>query len=224
METLSNATAPLSEDEIFRLVKEFQPILYQPQHDKHIPKFMYYRTNQKGDILQITYYTVWDNERHPRYFFHVLYAFLFRKFYYGSIKDIEYIQIDVDLPTLDITDVRFEQTNKPDYHIFFPFHRQNHLKRVPQPATPTPYENVFIRFFGKKNEFHGLIKPRFSGKRIHMAVTSWNHIYNVYLEDLHKYIKDLGDNFNTFTALLLKKYDPKEYKKYKGARRGKGEF
>lgn len=223
-ETPTTSIPELTEEQTFELVREFQPILYQPQHDKHIPKFMYYRTARKEDTLKITYYTVWDNERHPRYFFHVLYSFLFRKFYYGSIKDIEYIQIDVDLKTRDITDVRFEQASKPDYHVFFPFHRKNHLKRVPQPEEPASYENVFIRFFGQKNEFHGLIKPRFSGKRIHMAVTSWNHIYNVYLEDLHKYIKDLGDNFNTFTSLVLKKYDPKEFKKYKANRRSKGEF
>ncbi|MFH0873306.1 MAG: hypothetical protein V1846_00485 [Candidatus Komeilibacteria bacterium] len=221
MDTPVPTVLTLSEDEIFRLVKEFQPILYQPQHDKYIPKFMYYRTNLKGDTLQITYYTVWDNERHPRYLLHILYAFIFRKFYYGSIKDIEYIQIDIDLNTRTVTDINFEDDNKPNYHVTIPFHVKHHLKRVPQPNTN---DNIFIGFFGKKNQYQGLIRPRFSGKRVHMAITGWNHKNNLFFEDLGKYIKNLGDNFNTFTALLLKKYDPKEYKKYKAERRGKGDF
>jgi hypothetical protein len=209
-----------SESELLELVKEHQPILYQPNHDKHEPKFMYYRTKIEGETLHITYYTVWDNERHPRYLFHVIYAFLFRKFYYGSIKDIEYIQVDVNLKTKEVTDIRYEQTYNPNYNITFPFHVRNHLKKVPSPSTN---ENTFIRFFGKRNNFHGLIKPQFTGKRVHMMVSSWNHIYNVYMEDIGKQVKNLGDQFNTFSSLMLKKYDPNDLKKYKANRRSKSE-
>jgi len=209
-----------NEAELLELVKEHQPILYQPNHDKHEPKFMYYRTKIEEEALQITYYTVWDNERHPRYLFHVIYAFIFRKFYYGSIRDIEYIQVNVNLRTKEVTDIVYDQTHVPNYHVTFPFHIRNHLKKIPSPEIN---ENTFIRFFGKKNNFHGLIEPHFTGKRVHMMVSSWNHVYNVYLEDLSKQIKNLGDQFNTFSTLMLKKYDPSEAKKYRANRRSKSE-
>ncbi len=211
----------LNEEQILELVREHQPILYQPDHDKHEPKFMYYRTKIDGNSLKITYYTVWDNERHPRYLFHVIYSFIFRKFYYGSIKDIEYIQVDVNLDTNEVTDIRYEQPHKLDYHLSFPFHRKNHLKKVPNAHKN---ENMFIRFFGSKNIYHGLIKPKFTGQRVHMAVSSWNHIYHLYFEDIHKQVKNLGDKFRVYQQLLLKKYDAKDFKKYKADRRSKSDF
>jgi len=204
----------LNEEQIVALVREFQPIIYQPQHDKYEPKFMYYRTRIRGNLLQITYYTVWDNERHPRYILHVLYAFLFRKFYYGSIKDIEYIQVDVDLINKSIVNIRYDQPHNQNYHVMIPFHKPNQLKRVPQPQVGEP---VFIKFHGKENQFHGLIKPRFKEKRVQMLVASWNHIYDVYLEDL-------GDKVREFQSLMLEKFDYKAYKKYKAYRRRKGDF
>ncbi len=208
----------LSEEQITTLIKEFQPIIYQPKHDKYEPKFMYYRTRIRGNILQVTYYTVWDNERHPRYVFHVLYAFLFRKFYYGSIKDIEFIQIDIDLLTKQITDIRYDQPNKNNYNVMFPFHRPNHLKRLPLPnSLPNKEDYVFVKFHGKENRYHGLIRPRFTNQRVHMAVASWNHVYDLY-------IKDLDDKAKQFSGLLLQKFDYKTYKKYKTNRRSKGQF
>lgn len=205
----------LSEAEILALVKEYQPILYQPKHDKYEPKFMYYRTRIRGNLLQITYYTVWDNERHPKFLLHIIYAFLFRKFYYGTIKDLEYIQIDIDLRTREMTDVRYEQPHKKNYHVILPFHRKRHLKLVPN---PNKSEKFFLRFHGKKSDqFHGVIKPNFTQKRIHMAVASWNHIYDLYL-------KEWDDRVKQFSGLILKKFDYKTYKKYKTHRRSKGDF
>src|SRR3989344_2662327 len=133
----------LSENEILKLVQEHQPILYQPKHDKYEPKFMYYRTRIRGHMLQIKYQAVWDNEGHPRFLLHLLYAFLFRKLYYGSIKDIEYIQIDIDLRTRKVTDIKYDQPNKTDYHLFWPLHRKRHLKHVPNPNHD---QSIFLRF------------------------------------------------------------------------------
>ncbi len=57
-----------------------------------------YEARAEGGRLSIVYRTVWDDERHPVAAIDHPYR-LFRRFYFGTAVDVEYVRIDVALAT-----------------------------------------------------------------------------------------------------------------------------
>lgn len=66
-----------------------------------------YEARSEGGRLSILYRTVWDDERHPVAAIDHPYR-VFRRFYFGTAKDVEYVRVDVNLATGAVTTVDYQ--------------------------------------------------------------------------------------------------------------------
>lgn len=150
--------------------REFQPLLFvEPLLGPMRPLRIYYDAFQAGARLFINYYVFWQDEIHPNAPWNSAYR-VFRKFYYGSARDIEYIQVGVSIETGEPVHLAFERD---------PSGRHDH---------PTPRHDVVIASALPGGEFEITVnggdsdtRPlEIDGRRFCVFVATWNHIYDFY--------------------------------------------
>ncbi len=95
---LRGGADPLPPDpEIAALAARHAPEIWQ---DPALPggplREMLWEARRAGTRISILYRTVWNDEVHPVALLNKLYR-MFRRLYYGSAKDVEYVRVDVDL-------------------------------------------------------------------------------------------------------------------------------
>jgi hypothetical protein len=77
----------------------------------------------EGSRLAILYRTVWDDEVHPTPWMHAVYK-PFRELYYGSARDVEYVELDVDLATGALAAVDYQTEALGRAAADFPVHER----------------------------------------------------------------------------------------------------
>lgn len=118
---------------------------------------IYYKGALRGNMLSIIYYFCWNDETHPMWLINSIYK-IFRYLYYGSMVDIEFIQLDIDIADGRIVSVLFEKPDISNTDFL------GTVKHVPKDF-----------FLGKKIMQNISISEN---KNIQFIVTSWNHLFD----------------------------------------------
>jgi hypothetical protein len=158
------STEEIAGQKIIDIAEKYRPIFYQSETIKYEIEFIFFEIIEKNDKLILIYRPVWPDEKHPNPIFHFLYKF-FRWFYYGSVKDIEFVELVISKRTGEILSFSFE-------------------KLAHDSALTTP-EHEFTTIVRKGNYFYNetknnkLTAVQLSDSHIVLQVTTWNHLLNI---------------------------------------------
>lgn len=75
---------------------------------KDLPDGILYEARSEGDGLRVAYFYGWPAEKHPNKLIHYLYL-PWRLLYYGSARDIEYIEVEIGVEDGRVRNIRFEK-------------------------------------------------------------------------------------------------------------------
>lgn len=126
------------------------------------------------NLMLINYFVFWPDEIHPNPFTHLIYR-EFRKLFYGSAEDIEFIQIVISIETGDVVRVAFERD--PSGRHDHPSPRHELLIASRKTAAEAFYTT------GSGRTVHGscgAVAVAFDGKRAKILTGTWNHIHELY--------------------------------------------
>ncbi|MBN1330900.1 MAG: hypothetical protein JXA54_15620 [Candidatus Heimdallarchaeota archaeon] len=190
----------INETTIEQLAMKFKPIIYQ--RDEHVPSpyKISYEIIEKLSKYIIIYRIFWKNEILPNRLLHYLYAF-YRFFYYGSIQDIEFLEIHLSKENHTIDEIHFETLNeksKPN----IPLHEY---------VTLLNYQNNFV--YKTKNSTRQIDFSFIENQQIQLQVASWNHLLTISKSPE-------GKRYD----LPLDYLEEDVYQKYKICRRSSGEI
>ena len=149
----------------------FVPVVYLHQELDYMrpDRVLYEAVGSGGDVL-FNYFVDWPDEIHPLPFVKYPHR-VFRAVYYGSPRDIEFVQVGVNRETGDVVSVAFERD---------PSGR-------PNPLAPR-HDLVIARRSSKEQDFDVTINGEpfdaepleFEGSRVKILTATWNHIYDFY--------------------------------------------
>ncbi|MFX1253562.1 MAG: hypothetical protein ACFFCZ_18270 [Promethearchaeota archaeon] len=194
--SINIGTETLSIEEI---VQEYAPILYQVANfSAGAPQKMFYELQVNNSEIIILYRSFWTDENHPIVGLDILYD-IFREIYYGSIADIEPIQLRLNASTGEVKEIYFQMDPTHNYDAFVPQHDSVILRLV-------SHNNYSMTV---QRQLKGIVRPFWQEKRILLKVETWNHLFNLYNnESLKKY-----------DSLALEPYTEDLYWQYKSIRR-----
>ncbi len=194
--SINIGTETLSVEEI---VQEYAPILYQASNfSAGTPQKMFYELQVNDSEIIILYRSFWTDENHPIAVLDILYD-IFREIYYGSIADIEPIQLRLNASTGEVKEIYFQMDPTHNYAAFVPQHDSVILRLV-------SHNNYSMTV---QRQSKGFISPFWQGKRILLKVETWNHLFNLYNnESLEKY-----------DSLVFEPYTEDLYWQFKSIRR-----
>jgi hypothetical protein len=153
--------AVVNGQKIIDILEKYKPIIYQTENIKIEVEYFLYEFVEQEDKLVLLYRPLWRDEIHPNKVIHHLYKY-FREIYYGSVKDIEFIEIFVDKKTGDILSFSFE-TLTPGTHLRKPGHEFTNIVKKGD------------KFYNQtKND--ELVSAPFEGSRCVLQVKTWNHL------------------------------------------------
>ena len=92
---------------VIEIIEKYKPIIYQTENIKKGIQFIFYELIEQKNELVIIYRPVWSDEIHPNPLIHSLYKY-YRWIYYGSTKDIEFIEIFIDKKTGEVVSFSYE--------------------------------------------------------------------------------------------------------------------
>ncbi|MBD3193284.1 MAG: hypothetical protein GF308_21800 [Candidatus Heimdallarchaeota archaeon] len=180
---------------VLEIIKKYKPIIYQKEDIKNEIKFIFYEFVEQKNTLVLIYRPVWEDEIHPNPIINQFYK-IFRWFYYGSIKDIEFIEIFIDKKMGELLSFSFE-TLAEGSSIEAPKHELTTLVK----------QN---KAFFNKNKNKPVFVP-FDGSRCILQVITWNHLFAI--------PKNLeGEGFDC----PLKPLTEQHFRKYAISRRSSG--
>lgn len=173
----------------------YRPVFYLHNDidDNITPDELFCDSMHSGDALLFNYYLKWPDEKHPVYPIHLLYR-MYRSYYYGSPADIEYIQLEVNLNTGNISRLAFERDPRKNPHVLIP----KHELVTAQKTFSSVQFHVYIA--GDR------VVPRnfdFEDRRLKILVSTWNHTYDFY-NGKGKLLKD--PPFTPMTDQVYQKY------------------
>ncbi len=160
-----------AEKQLSGVAAEFMPVLYIHDAINYMrPERVLYEAIPNGDMLYINYYVHWQDEIAPIKLWHFIYSQI-RKVRYGSVNDIEFVEVGITLATGRVDHIAFEwdPACKPDN--FAPLH---YIVVATRNGDSDSF-NVTIRDKSAPAE-----KIPFFGKRPSVLVPVWNHIYDFY--------------------------------------------
>ncbi|GAA1871398.1 hypothetical protein [Myceligenerans crystallogenes] len=133
--------------------------------------FVYDAVGQ-DDRLVLNYFQVWEDEIHPQAVQDLAYR-VYRGARYGiPTRDIEYVQVDVDLATGDVAAVTFEGTPGDDYFV----HRSVHLVETYRRAGDGTYHRTVTTRTGEPVSEQSGVSVPLDGTHVGLAVATWNHL------------------------------------------------
>ncbi len=195
-----------------QMAAQYRPIFWHPtQKETPPPQRLLYEVIDNNEYYTLVYRVEWKNEVVPHGVKDVLYA-VYRFLYYGfTLRDIEYIQLDVRKHDGMIERVQFEtKTTENNYytvaqeHVLLTLQRANeagsYQKTLHHENAPAP-ETLLL---GNAPNFH-------------IKVVSWNHLMDIAPTDFQ------GNGFERVRFELTYLTDS-IYKRSKMARRGEGDF
>lgn len=181
---------------VLSILEIYKPIFYQQAQIKKSIKFIFYEAIDQNDNLVLIYRPFWDDEIHPNFILNLAYK-NYRLYYYGSIRDIEFVEMFIDKKTGVLQSFSFEALAQGS-SINTPQHEFAHIIKRGQ-----KYYNAT-----KNNE---LVEVLFEKKQIVFQITTWNHLLALANEPI-------GEKINA----SLKPLTDKLYKKYAISRRSSG--
>jgi len=92
---------------VIKIIEEYKPIIYQTENIKKDIQFIFYELVEQKDKLVLIYRPLWNDEIHPNLLIHLLYKF-FRWFFYGSTRDIEFVELFIDKKSGKVLSFSFE--------------------------------------------------------------------------------------------------------------------
>ena len=146
---------------VIRIIEKYKPIIYQTENIKKDVQFIFYELIEQKDKLVLIYRPVWDDEIHPNPIIHSLYKY-FRWIFYGSIKDIEFIEIFIDKKTSEVLSFSFETLTEGS-PIEFPEHEFTEIEKKEE------------KYYHKTKDYELAYVP-FEDSRCILQVTTWNHL------------------------------------------------
>ena len=196
---------------IEELAATYQPMLFMPQ-DAHSPPAlkMWWEAIRGQDFITLIYHPMWQDETHPIPFIHWLYA-LYRGIYYGMpVRDIEYIQINIDLNDGSIQRVRYEDTLANEYNAVIAGH---------QYITITRDNNHYIKWSGPEEQSLSQTgQVTVTGPQLSFGIATWSHQLTMLTDD------KLTNVYPVPVDMPLAYLTDGDYAKYKLARRSQGDF
>lgn len=153
----------INNDTIEQLATRFKPIIFQKDEHAPTPYKIAYEIIEKPSKIILIYRIFWKNEILPNRFLHYLYAF-FRFFYYGSIEDIEFLEIILNKDNLTIEEIHFE-TLKENSDPRIPFHEYVSLVKS---------QDNFV--YKTESSTRQIDFPFIVNQQIQLQVASWNHL------------------------------------------------
>ena len=151
--------------------------------------WIWYEAYSDSEYLYISYFPSWKTETHPNFFLNLLYS-IWRWFYYGSVRDAEFISVKVELLTGNIIDIVYQQPRFKK-HGYVEHNDILYDKEIPTGEFDNPYE--------------------LDGERlIVFEIISWNHLSNLVEADKSEPV---------FTNLPLRYLSDRDFRLYKFNRR-----
>lgn len=188
---------------IENLAKQYLPEMYilKELHDIK-PEKVYYEVIDSDRNFSIVYRVVYPTENVPSFFINSIYSF-YRAFFYGSKKDIEFTQIDINKETGTINRVLFETSSALPKSLLQIHISAEIIKYNEGYSLKTKDESLFLENL-PLNDTH-----------LQIATVTWNHLFSL-PSNKSDYIK-IGTSPLSFL-------DKEVYKNYKMARRSAGDF
>lgn len=190
------------------LAQQYQPVLSRPQHENiPTPLSMWWEAIANESEIVLVYHPVWEDEFHPNPIVNKLY-YIYRGIVYGfPVRDIEFIQINIERTSGEISKVRFEGSIDNIYnttisqHTFITITKQNgdyYIQTIlPDGKTITEPINIV-------------------GPTLKFGAATWSHQF-VFLENTSNY-------YTQEIPFQLEYLTDKEYSNHKLARRSQGDF
>lgn len=196
-----------------QLAARYQPHIYMdPATTSPPPVVMWYEIIDVSDHWVLVYFVEWEDEIHPNIYIHYLYS-LFRAAYYGwPVKDIEFVQINVDKETGQIKRVRFETSMEDDFDIALAEHFLVYID--------CHSDDCFMRITDSKGS-ETVVEKSISlnlaqGRHLQLGVATWNHLMVL-----------LEANDTQYTKLIdfeLRYLDDYTYRRDKYTRKSQGDY
>jgi len=156
-----DANTEVNGKQVIDILEKYKPIIYQTDDIKMDIEFFFYEFVEKKDKLVLIYRPLWKDEIHPIPIIHNLYKY-FRMIFYGSVKDIEFVEIFVDKLTGDILSFSFENLTEGS-----PIEAPEHMF--------TDIVKKGKKFYNKTKNDEIVIVP-FENSRVILQVKTWNHL------------------------------------------------
>ena len=175
------------------------------------PVKMWYEVVDGGNHWGIVYHPEWQDERHPNLLIHVLYG-IYRAARYGfPLRDVEYVQIDVNKADGRIDRIRYETSPQDDFYAFVSEHwlvyidrsQEGYLKRI------TTAEGVVVRP-------PTIVEEDLSAlTNLRLGVVTWNHLSKMLVAN---------SPYTEPVPFPLRHLDEKTYRLHKYARKSQGDY
>ncbi|TXJ05174.1 MAG: hypothetical protein E6Q27_06245 [Aeromicrobium sp.] len=168
--------------------------------------------NTDANAWSLVYFFVWEDETHPNALYDRSY-WIYRAARYGyPVRDIEYVQIDVDKTTGEINRIRFESSPDDDYN---PTFAQHYTDQYVQNADGS--YRMFKDGSGDVKPFSlPSVQVPFDGEKVSLAAATWNHLYRLARDSDHLVDGSQSARLSYLTA--------EEYQNVKYVRKGTGDF
>jgi len=149
---------------VIEIIEKYKPIIYQTENIKKDIQFFFYELVEHKDHLILIYRPVWDDEIHPNLSIHLMYKF-FRWFFYGSIRDIEFVELFIDKKSGEVLSFSFESLTEGS-SLKAPGHEFIEIEKNGK------------KYYNKtKNEV--LDYEPFKKSRCIVQVKTWNHLLTI---------------------------------------------
>jgi hypothetical protein len=184
------------------LAFKHQPLLFMRRGTMSPPALgIWWEAVDAGDSIALIYHPVWQDEVHPIPWMDKLYR-LYRAVYYGfPIRDIEYIQVNIQRSDGLIIRIRYEDTSAESYY-----------------APTSDHRPVIINRNGSDyiEQTNRSKKISVNGAQIEFGIATWSHQLTLLGEDKQSYTVPVN--------MQLSYLHEEDYKRYRLARRSQGDF
>ncbi len=146
------------------IVEKYKPIIYQTDNIEKDIQFLFYELVEQKEKIVLIYRPVWNDEIHPNPIIHSLYKY-FRWIFYGSVKDIEFIEIYIDKKTGEVESFNYET--------------------LTEGSTIEAPEHEFTEIEKKGEKYYNKTKGKelgyspFEEYRCILQVKTWNHLLSI---------------------------------------------
>lgn len=188
---------------IENLAEHYLPEMYILKELQDIkPEEVYYEVIDRDRNFSIVYRVIYSTETVPSFLLNSIYS-AYRTLFYGSKKDIEFVQFDINKETGAINRVLFE-TSSTSSKSLLQIHKLTEIIK---------YNDGYLMKIREESQY--LEDLHLNDTHLQIVVVTWNHLFSVF-NNKTDYIK-IG-------TIPLSFLDKEEYKDYKMARRSAGDF
>lgn len=149
------------------LAQAYEPVLVWAAGFEYPPVAIIWYVREQGEMVLLAYRVVREDERHPNRVIQLVYG-LWRRVYFGSHRDIEYIELLVDRQSGAAQSIRFEKGEV----------QGTFVRHVPVELTLRDPERGLFARSGAGQEAPDLLGGT-RGERLLFTVETWNGLFEV---------------------------------------------